>query len=125
MGTHILWGGLGLLVVAAYVGYAFSLGHTPYWAGGALIVFAAVVSWPFFSEYSALNRGFKFTEGDFRTDEKKLLESAGGQEVIAPSDQKRGWRAWRRYGPSRLGYRLLLIIGTIFIIIDFYLLIIS
>lgn len=113
MGTHILWAGLGMLIAATYGGYAFSLGHSPYLAGVAVLIFLAVVSLPFFSEYSALNRGFKFSENDFETDEKKLLQPQSDVEVFSPRERRRGDSAWRRHGLSRLAYKLLLVIGAL------------
>lgn len=125
MGTHILWAGLGMLIAATYGGYAFSLGHPPYLAGAAVLVFLAVVSLPFFSEYSALNRGFKFSENDFETDEKKLLQPQNDAEIFSPEERRRGASAWRRHGLSRLAYKLLLIIGVLLLVGDIAQLVLS
>jgi len=114
-----------MLLVAAYGGYAFSLDHTPYWAGGSLVVFLLVIALPFLTEYSAVNRGFKFTENDFQTEERKLLEGSRGSEVFAPEERKGGAGAWRRHGLSKLAYKLLLILGAIFFCVDIAELILS
>lgn len=122
---QVLWAGLGMLVASAYGGYALSLDHTPYWAGASVVAFLLVIALPYLSEYSAVDRGFKFTEDDFQTEERKLLEQAGKPEVFAPEERRGGESAWRRHGLSGLGYKLLLSLGFILFGVDIASLVLS
>ena len=56
---------LGILVGAAYTGYAFTPSHTPVWAGIATFLFLVGLFIPLGAEYGSIGKGFDDVSGDY------------------------------------------------------------